>query len=187
MRPTLTSLILPLAACSLLGLLPAAGLRGAEPQFGPVVEHHGPVYAVPDGSFNLNASQAYKVLMDVGKGPDDPAEMNRSIESAARFLNLHARQGIDPGKLELAVVLHGSGARAALDEEVHQRQFGVSNPNRALLAELGEAGVRIYLCGQTASYYGYAPEDLLPQVTMAVSAMTVHVRLQQEGYRGILF
>ena len=29
--------------------------------------------------------------------------------------------------------------------------------------------------------------NLLPQVTMAVSAMTVHVRLQQEGYRAILF
>jgi intracellular sulfur oxidation DsrE/DsrF family protein len=49
------------------------------------------------------------------------------------------------------------------------------------------AGVGIYLCGQTAAYYGYAPDHLLPQITMAVSAMTVHVRLQQEGYRAILF
>jgi intracellular sulfur oxidation DsrE/DsrF family protein len=52
---------------------------------------------------------------------------------------------------------------------------------------LGNAGVGIYLCGQTAAYYDYAPDNLLPQVTMAVSAMTVHVRLQQEGYRAILF
>lgn len=34
---------------------------------------------------------------------------------------------------------------------------------------------------------GYAASDLLPQVGMAVSAMSVHVRLQQEGYRAILF
>jgi intracellular sulfur oxidation DsrE/DsrF family protein len=187
MRPSLSSLLAMLAACPLLGLLPAGQLGAAEPQLGPVVEHHGPVYAVPEGSFNLDAAQAYKVVMDIGKGPDDPAQLNRSIESAARFLNLHARHGIDPGKLELAVVLHGSGARAALDEEAHQRLFSVPNPNRSLLAELGNAGVGIYLCGQTAAYYDYAPDNLLPQVTMAVSAMTVHVRLQQEGYRAILF
>lgn len=187
MRPSLSFLLATLTFYPLLGLLPAGHVLGAEPQRGPVVEHHGPVYAVPEGSFNLDASQAYKVLMDVGKGPDDPSELNRSIESAARFLNLQARHGIDPGKLELAVVLHGSGSRAALNEAAHQRHFGGPNPNRSLLAELADAGVRIYLCGQTAAYYGYAPEDLLPQVTMAVSAMTVHVRLQQEGYRGILF
>jgi len=40
-------------------------------------------------------------------------ELNRSIESAARFLNMHARSGIPPQNLELAIVLHGSGARAA--------------------------------------------------------------------------
>jgi intracellular sulfur oxidation DsrE/DsrF family protein len=176
-----------LALCPLLSLLAAGQVRGEEPRPGPVVEHYGPVYAVPESSFNLDATQAYKVLMDIGKGPDDPAELNRSVESAARFLNLQARHGIDPARLELAVVLHGSGARAALNDEAHQRRFGGANANRPLLAELGAAGVGIYLCGQTAAHYGYAPEDLLPEVTLAVSAMTAHVRLQQEGYRAILF
>jgi hypothetical protein len=63
----------------------------------------------------------------------------RCAESAARFLNLHARHGIDPGNLQMA------------------------------------------------AYCGYAPGDLLPQVTLAVSAMTVHVRLQEEGYRAVMF
>ena len=172
----------------LIPTLVLAGLvQAAEPQLGPVVRGHGPVYPVPEGSYNLDAKQAYKVVMDIGKGPDDPAQLNRSIESAARFLNMHARNGIEPGKLELAVVLHGSGARAALGNPAHGKHFGTANPNQSLLEELGQAGVSIYLCGQTAGYYGYAPADLLPQVTMAVSAMTVHVRLQQEGYRAILF
>ena len=176
---------------TLLLLIPALLLAGpasaAEPQLGPVVQGHGPVFAVPEGSYNLDPEQAYKVVMDIGKGPDDPAQLNRSIESAARFLNMHARNGIEPGKLELAVVLHGSGARTALGNPAHEKHFGTANPNQSLLEELGKAGVSIYLCGQTAGYYGYAPADLLPQVTMAVSAMTVHVRLQQEGYRAILF
>ena len=178
------SALLPTLA---LGLLAAGQAPAAEPQLGPVVPHHGPVYPVPEDSYNLDPAQSYRVVLDVGKGPDDPAELNRGIESAARFLNLHARHGIDPGKLEIAVVLHGSGARAALTEAAHRAHFGVANPNQGLVEELGRAGVHIYLCGQTAAYYGYGPETLLPQVTMALSAMTVHVRLQQEGFRAILF
>jgi len=175
-------------ACFLmLSLLAAPQARAAEPLLGPVVEGYGPVFGVPAESFNLDPNQHYKVVMDVGKGPDDPAELNRGIESAARFLNMHARHGIDPGKLKLALVLHGAAARAALTEEAYLEHFEVPNGSRGLVEGLGKAGVPIYICGQTAAYYGYAADDLLPEVTMAVSAMTVHVRLQQEGYRAILF
>ncbi len=171
----------------LLLFLIAGPAVAAEPVTGPVIAGYGPVFAVPDGSFNLDPNQQYKVLMDIGKGPDDPAELNRSIESAARFLNLHARNGIKPENLKLAISLHGSGARAALNERAHLDHFKVPNGSQGLVEALGRAGVAIYICGQTASYYGYAADDLLPGITLAASAMTVHVRLQQEGYRAILF
>ena len=175
-------------ACFLLAsLLFAAQSHAAESQLGPVVKGFGPVYDVPADSFNLDPGQHYKVVMDIGKGPENPAELNRSIESAARFLNMHARAGIPPQNLELAIVLHGSGARAALTPEAHAKHFDVPNGSQGLVEALGEAGVAIYICGQTAAYYGYAVSDLLPQITVAASAMTVHVRLQQEGYRAILF
>lgn len=167
-------------------LLATATLAG-EPALGPVVEGYGPVFSVPADSYNLDPAQHYKVVMDVGKGPDDPAELNRGIESAARFLNAHARHGIERGNLELAVVLHGAAARAALTEHAHLEYFKVSNGSKGLIESLAKAGVAVYLCGQTAAYYGYAADDLLSEVTVAVSAMTVHVRLQQEGYRAILF
>jgi len=154
---------------------------------GPVIDNFGPVFAVPQDSYNLVPDQQYKVVMDVGKGPEDPAQLNRSIESAARFLNMQARNGTPPENLKMAIVLHGSGARAALNEQAHSKHFEVPNGSKGLVEALGKAGVDIYICGQTAAYYGYAPDDLLPQVTMAVSAMTVHVRLQQEGYQAILF
>ena len=171
----------------LLSLLFATQADAVEPRLGPVVEGYGPVFEVPADSFNLDPDQHYKVVMDIGQGPEDPGEQNRGIESAARFLNLHARHGIDPDHLQLAVVLHGSAARAALRDEAHRARFDVANGSLGLVQALGKAGVPIYLCGQTAAYHGYAPEDLLPQVSLAVSAMTVHVRLQQEGYRAILF
>lgn len=171
----------------LFPLLGATKASAGEPLPGPVVEGYGPVFKLPADSYNLDPTQHYRVVMDVGKGPDDPAELNRGIESAARFLNAHARHGMDPGQMELAVVLHGVAARAALTEQAHARYFKVSNGSKGLIEALGKAGVPVYLCGQTAAYYGYAVDDLLPEVTLAVSAMTVHVRLQQEGYQAILF
>lgn len=159
----------------------------SEPITGPVVENYGPVYAVPEGSFNLDPGQKYKILMDIGKGPDDPAALNRNIESAARLLNMHSRNGIKPENLELAIVLHGSGIHSALTDEAYDQKFLVPNPSKDLLKFLRNAGVHIYVCGQSAAFNGYSKEDLLPEASMAVSAMTVHVRLQQEGYQAILF
>jgi len=159
----------------------------SEPVTGPVVENYGPVYAVPEGSFNLEAKRKYKILMDIGKGPNDSSTLNRNVESAARLLNMHSRNGIKPENLELAIVLHGSGIHSALKDEAYDEKFLVSNPSKDLLKSLRKAGVHIYVCGQSAAYNGYSEEDLLPEIKMAVSAMTVHVRLQQEGYQAILF
>jgi len=47
---------------------------------------------------------------------------------------------------------------------------------------LTDKGVRVILCGQTAAYYDISNDDLLPGVEMALSAMTAHALLQQEGY-----
>ena len=40
----------------------------------------------------------------------------------------------------------------------------------------------IQLCGQTAVARDISADDLLPGVTMALSAMTAHAQLQQAGY-----
>ena len=60
-------------------------------------------------------------------------------------------------------------------------------PNTAMLRELQQAGVRIYLCSQSATFKKFGYDEFNPAVTIAVSAMTAHVRLQQEGYTLIPF
>jgi hypothetical protein len=122
------------------GTLAIAG----EPVTGPVIDNYGPVFAVPQGSYNLLPDQQYKVVMDVSKGPEDPVTLNRSIESAARFLNMQARNGTAPENLKMAIVLHGSGARAALNEQAHAIHFSVPNGSKGLVEALGKAGVDIY-------------------------------------------
>ena len=169
--------VLILLAVALSGLALAQG-----PTTGPVIERQGPVYPVAGDYERLPAGTVYRAVMDVAEAPEDPSQRNRYLESAARYLNMHARDGVDPGDLTLAVVVHGGAAMSLLDDAAYRERFGAGNPNREMLAALGEAGVPIYLCGQTATHYGIEPDHLLPQVTMALSAMTMLVKLQSDGY-----
>jgi intracellular sulfur oxidation DsrE/DsrF family protein len=159
----------------------------SEPGTGPVIKGFGPVFEVPQGALNLDKDRHYKVSMDVSDTPESNGDLNRRFESAARFLNMHARNGIDPGNIEFAIIVHGSAGKDLLKDTAYETRFDKSNPNTALLNALGAAGVKIYLCGQTAAYRGLAVGELNPAVTMALSAMTAHVLLQSQGYTLIPF
>ena len=165
----------------------AGGVFAAEPETGPVIKDYGPVFSVSEGAWNLKKNTSYKVSMDVSASGDFSSDRNRYFESAARFLNMHARNGIDPKNIEFAIIVHGSAAKDLLIDSAYESRFEEPNPNTAMLNQLSEAGVKIYLCGQTAAYRGYLAEELNPAVIMALSAMTAHVRLQSEGYTLIPF
>lgn len=59
---------------------------------------------------------------------------------------------------------------------------GETTSSSDLIAALIDHGVRIIVCGQSAAYYDVRTDDLLPDVEMALSAMTAHALLQQQGY-----
>ena len=163
------------------------GAAGPETETGPVIEGFGPVIAPPPGAYNLRADQHYKVSMDVAGTGDFAEDRNRHLESAARFLNMHARNGIDPKQIEFAIIVHGRATKDLLQDSVYQKKFDEPNPNTKLLAALADAGVTIYLCSQSAAFKGYGFDQFNPAVTIALSAMSVHVRLQSEGYTLIPF
>jgi intracellular sulfur oxidation DsrE/DsrF family protein len=179
----------PAAAFLLLTILLTGSVHSAEldevvnsgPKTGPVISDMGPYYEIP-GGYNLQPGVRYRAVMDVADGPADTTALNRGIESAARFLNMHAASGIAASDMELALVLHGQAAKAALNNAAYRARFQTDNPNDALLQSLTEAGVTIYLCGQSASFGGFAFDEMHPSITMALSAMTVLTRLQLEGW-----
>ena len=83
--------------------------------------------------------------------------------------------------------MHGSAGKDLLNDSAYEARFEKPNPNTAMLSALHGAGVKIYLCGQTAAYRGFAADEINPAVSVALSAMTAHVRLQSEGYTLIPF
>lgn len=168
-------------------LSPALAVDPPHAEMGPAVKGFGPVLPVPEGAFNLSNDRVYKVSKDLSSVASDPSQINRGLESAARFLNMQARSGTPMDRLHMAVIVHGAAAKDMLNDVTYQKRFGIENPNTGLLAGLKEAGVTIYLCGQTAAYRGFAPEELNPGVELALSAMAAHVQLQSEGYTLIPF
>ena len=154
---------------------------------GPVVTDFGAVYDVPAAADLGRRTKGFKAIFDVAASPEDPAALNRRIETAARFLNMHARAGYSRHRNRAVIVLHGAAAKDALSDAAYQERHGTDNPNSALLAALREAGVEIYLCGQSAAYNGYAPEDLNGSVELSLSAMTALIEYQSLGYGLIAF
>ena len=169
MRPLLLPLLL-LAA-------PAAAQDASVFAPGPLIAEFGPVAAV-EGHTPIPDGTEFKVAFDTATA--GAAERNRTLESAARFLNMHAADGVPAEAMRLAVVLHG---RAVGDvTTAGGAGDGSPNPNAALVAALVSHGTRIIVCGQSAAGLGIANDDLLPGVEMSLSAMTAHALLQGEGY-----
>lgn len=147
---------------------------------GPQLEGFGPNVLV-EADVELREDQTFKVVFDVGEQGKTDA-VNRNFNSLARFINLHVRAGVKPENIKLALVVHGKAVYEILNNDVYSKKFSSSNPNHALLNALLKNNVDIYLCGQTAGYYGVSNDDLHEGVQMSLSAMTAHALLQQQGY-----
>ncbi len=168
----LLRLLVPLA---LIAALPAMADMSAFTN-GPAIEDYGPVASVP-GAIPLPRNAEFKVAFDV-RDAGEGEKPNRTLESAARFINMHVRAGVPAKKIQLAVIVHGPAYRDLL----HTIARGAPNPSAALIERLVAYGVKIELCGQTAAFYEVAVTDMLPGVRMSLSAMTSHALLQQQGY-----
>lgn len=121
----------------------------------------------------IPADTVFKVAFDVAKAADE-GQTNRNFDSAARFINMHVAAGVPLDQIHVAIVVHGPAASDLTDRE--------DNASAALIAALIDSGASITLCGQTAAYRDIAASDLLPGVSMSLSAMTAHAQLQQDGY-----
>lgn len=171
-----------MALAAVFTALPAFAGEGAF-HAGKVIPEYGKVATVAEATAIPKGTE-FRVRFDVG-GKDSPGEVNRQIETVARFLNMHVEAGVPLENIHLAVVLHGGVAQSVTRPERY-RKFDASgaaeNVNAPLVSALVEKGVTFAVCGQTAAYYAIAAKDLLPGVNLALSAMTAHALLAKQGY-----
>jgi len=148
---------------------------------GPVIKNYGK-HAKVEQDFNFDKNSVFKVAFDISE-QGKIGEVNRKIETMARFINMHVANGMPAKNIHLALVVHGKAGFDLLKGPLYQEKFQQKNANSALLQDLMKNQVRVYLCGQSAAYYEISNDMLAPGVEMALSAMTAHAVLQSKGYK----
>ena len=154
---------------------------------GQVISEYGGTFAVQNMDFPADPERNYWVVFEVAESPEDKARLNARIVTLARFLNMHVAAGVPRSNLKVAAVLHAGAAKDVLKNAAYHQRYGVDNPNDGLLNALEEAGADVYICGQSIAARGFGWDDIHPGVKIALSAMTVLIELQDEGYRMIKF
>ncbi|QDV51136.1 DsrE family protein [Gimesia fumaroli] len=146
----------------------------------PVIKQYGKVVPLPDAA--QQPRDESKICVDLTKG-GEANKLNPGIEKVARYLNIYQGAGKSPATVQIAIVLHGDATLCVLNDDVYSQRFETEgNPNLELLHELHEAGVEIYVCGQSLVSKGGKPTEVVVFTDVAVSALTSLVNLQTDGY-----
>ena len=125
----------------------------------------------------------HKVAFEIGSASPSPDRLNVSLNTVARYLNMHAQAGVPADQIHAAVVVHGTAGWEMLDDDAYRERHGVENPNSEVIRELVASGAQVILCGQTAAGRGLPTDRLTDGVQLSLSAMTAFLVLQEEGYR----
>jgi intracellular sulfur oxidation DsrE/DsrF family protein len=156
-------------------------------QVGPVITEFGEVWEVDKTDFTTDTAKEFRVVFDIMDSPESHGDLNKSIETAARFLNMHAQSGVAPENMKIALVVHNAATKDILTDEGYRKRYGVPNPNSQLVQDLLGTGADVILCGQSSMSRKIPIEESIKGVQLALSAMTALVQLQGEDYQLIKF
>lgn len=158
-----------------------------DPVPGPIITEYGAVWDIPQATYRTDTSATYKAVFDVMNSPEDKTQVNPWIETAARFLNMHARAGVAPEQLQVALIVHNKASTDLLNNTQYKERFGTDNPNAPLIKALMESGAEVVFCGQSSMARKVPAEQVLDGVKLSLSAMTALIQFQNQGYQLIKF
>ena len=170
-----------------IALLMVVCVLGQEKMAGPIIENYGKVWAIDSQDYTITPDTEFKVVFDIMSSPKDESQLNASIETAARFLNMHAQNGVSIEQMKVALVVHNKASKDIITNAAYQKRFGTDNPNSEMISQLMNVGVEIIFCGQSSRSRNIPKEDTIEGVQLSLSAMTALIQLQNSGYRLIKF
>ena len=148
----------------------------------PLVKNFGSVSEVPFAVEKPDPKLDYKIIVEVSSTNERQELVHEFFDKVANVVNLHALGGVPANKLDVVMVIHGPAAQFVVNDEAYQKKFGMNNPNIPLFAALKEAGVKIFVCGQSVLKRNIDPETITPEVAVALSAVTTLTTYQLKGY-----
>lgn len=129
----------------------------------------------------------YKIVIDLKAQSPDPARINPGLNNIARMLNLYAAGDIQPKQLKVVAAIHGNATFTVLNNKGYKSKYGVDNPNLELISQLKSAGVDLYICGQSLVARNGGFDNVNPDITIALSMLTVVTERQMKGYGLLVF
>ena len=177
--------VLPIIAI-LTGSIMATDPTGDPKYVHPLIPKHGGTVELPRAA--QQPQKGTKVLLDVA-AEERVDGVIKGLDRAALISNQYAAAKLPPGEhFQIAVVLHGKATAACLSQSAYKKHVGKpQNPDWELIRQLKASGVQIFVCGQALAHHGFTTSEVSPEVTIAVSAATVNINLQTEGYAYIPF
>ncbi|MDT0539853.1 DsrE family protein [Croceitalea sp. P059] len=162
-------------------------LFSQEKKMGPIIKDYGKVWSIKNLDYQVKLDSEFKVVFDIMNSPKDVNQRNASIETAARFLNMHGQSGVSKENMKVALVVHNKASKDIITNEAYKARYGTDNPNAEMVQQLIEAGVEFVFCGQSSLSRNFPIEETVPGVQLSLSAMTALIQLQNDGYRLIKF
>ena len=152
----------------------------------PIIKDYGTIYGI-ENSLQPDKTKEYRIVIDLKASNDNFDQPNKGLVNIARMLNLYGVGGVPKENLKIAVAVHYTATPTILNNVGYQKKYGVDNPNLELIKQLNAAGVDLYVCGQSLVARKYAFEDVNPNVTTALSMLTVVTEHTMEGYSLLVF
>lgn len=153
----------------------------------PIIKNYGGIFDVPDAVEKPDPTLTYNIVIEVVTGSDKPEELNASLNNVARLINLHAIGGVPKENLNVVVAIHGEAAYTIMQNEAYKAKYKTDNPNLGLYQALQEAGVKLYVCGQSLIARKIDRNKLSPSIQIATSMLTVVSTYQLRGYAAFKF
>lgn len=154
---------------------------------GPHIQGFGYVYNIEESSIPVDEKSKYQMVFDLYKNSEETSDLNPSLNTVARFINMHGQNGVPIDQMKITVVFHGTAAQNVFDHKYYVQTYGHDNPNVVLINLLQQLGVEFHLCGQSMHARGLPQEHLLDGIGVSLSAMTAINYYVQEGYTLIRF
>ena len=154
----------------------------AQNKVNPVIRNFGTVNEVPYAVEKPDPKLDYKIVVEVSSDNPKPEAVHEFFEKVAAVVNLHALGGVPANKRHIVMVIHGPAAQYIVNNEAYQKKFNTNNPNLPLFTALKDAGVKIFVCGQSVIKRNIDPVTIAPEVKVSLSAITTLTTYQLKGY-----
>ncbi len=144
------------------------------------------VFPVKNPTEIPDQSMEYKLLFELLiNNPDSISkDINHGITEICRIINLHVASGIPVKNIMPVIVVHGPALFSLYNNDNYKKKYKIDNPNISVINELiAKTGAKVIACGQAMAFLDVKPEDMIPEVKISITALTVLSNYGLKGYK----